>query len=256
MPRTVVPGDAMKTAHLGPSFSDPEIESELAAAGAVFEKLSGDEIIRRCAELLASENVIGWFQGRMEFGPRALGARSILADPRSPRMQALINLKIKFREGFRPFAPSVLDSRASEYFEIDDESPYMLVVAPVREERRLPIPDDGGERWGIDLLNIPRSDIPAVTHLDYSARLQTVTAERTPRYHQLISEFDRLTGCPLVVNTSFNVRGEPIVCTPADAYRCFMRTHLDYLAIGDYLLSKKAQPAFDENAWQNSIPLD
>jgi carbamoyltransferase len=256
MPRVTCAVDGMKGSHLGPSYAADEIESQLSAAGAVFEKLTEEEIVSRCAALLASENVIGWFQGRMEFGPRALGARSILADPRSPRMQALINLKIKFREGFRPFAPSVLGDRAAEYFEVGDESPYMLVVAPVREERRLPIPDDGGERWGIDLLNIPRSDIPAVTHLDYSARVQTVTRDRTPLYHRLISEFDRLTGCPLVVNTSFNVRGEPIVCSPADAYRCFMRTHLDYLFIGEYFLAKTSQPAFDEEAWQNSIPLD
>ena len=256
MPRLACAIDGMKGSHLGPSYSADEIESQLSAAGAVFEKLQEEEIVSRCAALLASENVIGWFQGRMEFGPRALGARSILADPRSPRMQALINLKIKFREGFRPFAPSVLGDRAAEYFEVNDESPYMLVVAPVREERRLPIPDDGGDRWGIDLLNIPRSDIPAVTHLDYSARVQTVTTERTPLYHRLISEFDRLTGCPLVVNTSFNVRGEPIVCSPGDAYRCFMRTHLDYLFIGEYFLAKTSQPAFDEEAWQNSIPLD
>ena len=256
MRRVVTAVDGMKAAHLGPSYSSEEIRVELEAAGAVFEKLPLDEVIARCAKLLASEQVIGWFQGRMEFGPRALGARSILADPRSPRMQALINLKVKFREGFRPFAPSVLSERATEYFEVGDESPYMLVVAPVREERRLPVPDVRGERWGIDLLNIPRSDIPAVTHLDYSARIQTVTAERTPLYHALISEFDKLTGCPLLVNTSFNVRGEPIVCTPADAYRCFMRTHLDYLVIGEYLLAKTAQPAFDEEAWQNSIPLD
>jgi carbamoyltransferase len=256
MPRSASPGDAMKAAHLGPSYSAEVIEQQLEAAGAVFEKLTLDEMVLRCAELLASENVIGWFQGRMEFGPRALGARSILADPRSPRMQALINLKIKFREGFRPFAPSVLGDRAQEYFELGGESPYMLVVAPVREERRFPIAADDGERWGIDLLNVPRSDIPAVTHLDYSARVQTVTAERTPLYHRLIAEFDRITRCPLVVNTSFNVRGEPIVCTPADAYRCFMRTHLDYLVIGEYLLAKSSQPAFDEEAWQNSIPLD
>jgi carbamoyltransferase len=170
-------------------------------------------------------------------------------------MQSLINLKIKFREGFRPFAPSVLDDRAREYFDLDAESPYMLIVAPVKEERRLPLPE-GDERWGIDLLNEPRSDIPAVTHLDYSARVQTVTSERTPAYHALIAEFERRTGCPLVVNTSFNVRGEPIVCTAQDAYRCFMRTHLDYLVVGPFLLAKSEQPAFNEEAWQNSIPLD
>jgi carbamoyltransferase len=246
----------MSGALLGPSYDDASIEHELAAAGAVFERVTEAEIVSRTAQILAEENVVGWFQGRMEFGPRALGARSILADPRSPRMQALINLKVKFREGFRPFAPSVLANRANEYFDLDGESPYMLVVAPVKEGRRLPIPEASGGKWGIDLLNVPRSDIPAVTHLDYSARIQTVTAGRTPLYHALISEFDRITGCPLLVNTSFNVRGEPIVCSPTDAYRCFMRTHLDYLVIGSFILSKKAQPDFNEDAWQQSIPLD
>jgi carbamoyltransferase len=254
-PRAALPTDSMNGARLGPSFTDHEIEQALIDSGAVFTRLSGDAIIARTAELLADEQVVGWFEGRMEFGPRALGSRSILADPRSARMQSLINLKIKFREGFRPFAPSVLDDRASEYFDLDAESPYMLIVAPVKEERRLPLPE-GDERWGIDLLNEPRSDIPAVTHLDYSARVQTVTSGRTPAYHALIAEFERRTGCPLVVNTSFNVRGEPIVCTAQDAYRCFMRTHLDYLVVGPFLLAKSEQPAFNEEAWQNSIPLD
>jgi carbamoyltransferase len=254
-PRAPLPTDSMNGARLGPSFTDQEIETALIDSGAVFTRLEGDAIIARTAELLADEQVVGWFEGRMEFGPRALGSRSILADPRSARMQSLINLKIKFREGFRPFAPSVLDDRASEYFDLDAESPYMLIVAPVKEERRLPLPE-GDERWGIDLLNEPRSDIPAVTHLDYSARVQTVTSERTPAYHALIAEFERRTGCPLVVNTSFNVRGEPIVCTAQDAYRCFMRTHLDYLVVGPFLLAKSEQPAFNEEAWQNSIPLD
>jgi carbamoyltransferase len=191
----------------------------------------------------------------MEFGPRALGARSIVADARNPNMQAQINLKIKFREGFRPFAPSVLGDRAREFFDLDDESPYMLVVAPVKESRRLPIPDKG-DKWGIDLLNVPRSDIPAVTHLDYSARIQTVTAERSPLWHEMLLELDRMTGCPLVVNTSFNVRGEPIVCTPLDAYRCFMRTHLDYLVIGSFVLDKKSQPEFLEAPMSSQMPLD
>ena len=256
MPRSVFPTDGMKGAQLGPGFTNEEIEAELTAAGAVFEELTTDAVISLCASHLASGQVIGWFQGRMEFGPRALGARSILADPRNPRMQSLINLKIKFREGFRPFAPSVLEDRAGEYFDLEGESPYMLVVAPVRESRRLPIPEQDGDSWGIDLLNIPRSDIPAVTHLDYSARIQTVSAERAPLYHDLLVEFDRITGCPLLVNTSFNVRGEPIVCTPGDAYRCFMRTHLDYIFIGNFILAKAQQPAFDEGAWQGSIPLD
>ena len=255
-PRCVSSPDAMCGALLGPSFDDSAIERELIDAGAVFERLTEADLVARTAQLLADEQVVGWFQGRMEFGPRALGARSILADPRGPRMQALINLKVKFREGFRPFAPSVLADRAAEYFELNEESPYMLVVAPVKAERRLLMPQRSGERWGIELLNVPRSDIPAVTHLDYSARIQTVTAARTPLYHALITEFDRITGCPLLVNTSFNVRGEPIVCSPADAYRCFMRTHLDFLAIGSFLLSKQVQPDFNEAAWQQSIPLD
>ena len=249
--------DAMRGAYLGPAYTADEIEGALRSAGAVYQRLGEDAIVERVADLLANEQVVGWFDGRMEFGPRALGARSILADPRSPRMQALINLKIKFREGFRPFAPSVLRGRAREYFELDVESPYMLIVAPVAEARRKPAAPPEGELWGIDRLNVPRSDIPAVTHLDYSARIQTVSADRSPRYHKLISEFDRRTGCPLIVNTSFNVRGEPIVCTPADAHRCFMRTHLDYLAIGPFLLAKSDQPATPaDEAWKNQIPLD
>jgi len=255
-PRATHLPDAMNGALLGPGYDAASIERELVAAGAVFERVKEADLVSRVAHLIADEQVIGWFQGRMEFGPRALGARSILADPRSARMQSLINLKVKFREGFRPFAPSVLEDRASEYFDLEGESPYMLIVAPVKEERRLPMPVQAGERWGIDLLNVPRSDIPAVTHLDYSARVQTVSVERTPLYHALITAFDSITGCPMLVNTSFNVRGEPIVCSPTDAYRCFMRTHLDYLAIGPFLLSKKLQPDFNEEAWQQSIPLD
>ncbi|HEX6575677.1 MAG TPA: carbamoyltransferase [Gemmatimonadaceae bacterium] len=247
--------DSMHGALLGPEYSSDEIRDALSEAGAAYQEIPASDVARVTAELIASENVVGWFQGRMEFGPRALGSRSILADPRNPKMQSLINLKIKFREGFRPFAPSVLEGRAREYFELDGESPYMLIVAPVCEERRRPLPEQG-EKWGIDLLNVPRSDIPAVTHLDYSARIQTVSRERTPLYYEMITEFDRITGCPLVVNTSFNVRGEPIVCTPLDAYRCFMRTHLDYLVIGSFVLAKKDQPTFDAGAWKSPIPLD
>ena len=254
-PRAPRQCDSMSGALLGPSFDDDEIASQLDSVGAIYERIDPANVAARTAELIAGENVVGWFQGRMEYGPRALGARSIVADPRNPRMQSLINLKIKFREGFRPFAPSVLEDRAQEYFELNGESPYMLIVAPVKQERRLPI-EATGEKWGIELLNQPRSDIPAVTHLDYSARIQTVSEARTPLYHSMIAEFDRLTGCPLVVNTSFNVRGEPIVCTPLDAWRCFMRTHLDYLVIGSFVLAKPAQPSFDERAWQASIPLD
>jgi carbamoyltransferase len=193
----------------------------------------------------------------MEFGPRALGSRSILGDPRNPGMQAQMNLKIKFREGFRPFAPSVLLERAQDYFEIDVDSPYMLMTAPVRKERRLPESAGEGELWGIDRLNIPRSDIPAVTHLDYSARIQTVCREISPDYYDLIKEFERITGYALLVNTSFNVRGEPIVCTPDDAYRCFMRTRLDYLVLGPFLLDKQDQPVWNEKTeWKTEFQLD
>ena len=253
--RSVNPHDGMYASLLGPDYSDEAIASALSGAGARYARIPPREIASRTATLVAQENVVGWFQGRMEFGPRALGARSIIADPRNPKMQALINLKIKFREGFRPFAPSVLADRAADYFELNDESPYMLIVAPLKENHRAPLPE-GADKWGIDLLNVPRSDIPAVTHLDYSARVQTVSKERTPLWHDMLVEFDKLTGCPLVVNTSFNVRGEPIVCTPADAYRCFMRTHLDYLVIGSFVLDKREQPEFKEDAWQSLIPLD
>jgi carbamoyltransferase len=193
----------------------------------------------------------------MEFGPRALGARSILGDPRSPRMQAQMNIKIKFREGFRPFAPSVLRERVSDYFELDADSPYMLLVAPVRQERQIPMGEVAQSLWGIDQLNVVRSDIPAVTHIDYSARIQTVRRDDNPDYYDLILAFERLTGCAVLVNTSFNVRGEPIVCSPADAYRCFMRTHLDHLVLGRYLLDKTAQPAAQEDEdWRTKFQLD
>jgi len=254
-PRTVDVHDSMRGALLGPEYDDPEIERALDELGARYQRMPGDQIAAKTARLIADQKVVGWFQGRMEFGPRALGARSIVADARNPEMQSLINLKIKFREGFRPFAPSILENRAAEYFELDDASPYMLVVAPVRESHRLPLPE-GTEKWGIELLNTPRSDIPAVTHLDYSARIQTVDRERTPLWHELLAELEGITGSPLVVNTSFNVRGEPIVCTPRDAYRCFMRTHLDYLVIGSCLVDKREQPEFDDAAWQALIPLD
>src|SRR5438309_266777 len=257
-PRTVTPGkDTMKGAYLGPEFSPEEIEAFLASQGASYERLERGCLLRQAAHLLAEEKVVGWFDGRMEFGPRALGARSILGDPRSPRMQAQMNLKIKFREGFRPFAPSVLNERASEYFELACDSPYMLLVAPVKQERQIPMSDEQRRLWGIEQLNVVRSDIPAVTHIDYSARVQTVARDTNPNYYDLISEFDRLTGCPVVVNTSFNVRGEPIVCTPADAYRCFMRTHIDYLVLGPYLLDKAQQPEWKETEdWRREFQLD
>jgi carbamoyltransferase len=256
--RAVTPGrDGMRGTYLGPEFSCEEIERFLDDVGAGYERLERQALLERVARLLANEQVIGWFNGRMEFGPRALGSRSILGDPRSPRMQARMNLKIKFREGFRPFAPSVLRERASEYFELDCESPYMLLVAPVKRERQVPMTTAQRGLWGIELLNVPRSDIPAVTHVDYSARVQTVAREDNPDYYDLIAEFERLTGCPVLVNTSFNVRGEPIVCTPEDAYRCFMRTHIDVLVLGPFLLSKEAQPTWQEtDEWQREYQLD
>jgi carbamoyltransferase len=249
--------DGMRGALLGPAFAPEEIERYLVAQGAAYERLERDPLLARVAELLAHEKVIGWFNGRMEFGPRALGARSILGDPRSPRMQAQMNIKIKFREGFRPFAPSVLRERVGEYFELDRESPYMLLVAPVKRERQIPMSDDQQALWGIDRLNVLRSDIPAVTHVDYSARIQTVSRQTNPDYYDLIKSFEKLTGCGVLVNTSFNVRGEPIVCTPEDAYRCFMRTHIDHLVLGPFLLDKERQPEWRENEdWRSRFQLD
>jgi len=257
-PRHVTPGrDSMRGAYLGPGFSDDEIEEYLKSQGAAYERMERPELNRRVAEALADEKVVGWFDGRMEFGPRALGSRSILGDPRSPRMQAQMNLKIKFRESFRPFAPSVLRERVCDYFEMDCDSPYMLLVAPVKKERQIPMSDEQQKLWGIDMLNVPRSDIPAVTHVDYSARVQTVSEDVSPHYHGVIKEFERQTGCSLVVNTSFNVRGEPIVCTPADAYQCFMRTHIDYLVLGPFLLDKAQQPEWKEGSdWRQEFQLD
>src|ERR1051325_11158626 len=218
-PRAVNGGrDTMRGACLGPAFTDQEIESFLHESGAVYHRLERACLLQTTASLLAQDKVVGWFNGRMEFGPRALGARSILGDPRSPRMQAQMNLKIKFREGFRPFAPSVLRERVSDYFELDDESPYMLLVAPVKRSRQISMTPEQQRLWGIDQLNVVRSDIPAVPHIDYSARIQTVSRDTNPNYYDLIQEFERLTGCAVLVNTSFNVRGEPIVCSPRDAY--------------------------------------
>jgi carbamoyltransferase len=212
---------------------------------------------REVAALLAHEKVVGWFQGRMEFGPRALGARSILGDARSPSMQSVMNLKIKHRESFRPFAPAILREEVANYFEIDSDSPYMLMVAPVREEKRRSMTREENGLFGIDKLNIPRSVIPAVTHVDYSARIQTVRAEENPVFHELLTAFHTLTGCPVIVNTSFNVRGEPIVCSPADAYRCFMRTEMDFLVLENFVLDKSKQPAPEEdNDWTSEFALD
>jgi carbamoyltransferase len=257
-PRRVTPGrDAMRGAYLGPSFTPEAIAKFLDGIGAPYQRLDRDTLLCQTAQLLASEKVVGWFDGRMEFGPRALGSRSIMGDPRSPKMQADMNIKIKFREGFRPFAPSVLRERVSEYFELDRESPYMLLVAPVKKERQIPMSEAQRKLWGIDQLNVVRSDIPAVTHIDYSARVQTVDRETSPNYYDLIKAFDRLTGCGVVVNTSFNVRGEPIVCTPADAYQCFMRTHIDALVLYPFLLRKEQQPEWKETEeWRTKFQLD
>jgi carbamoyltransferase len=212
---------------------------------------------REVAALLAREKVVGWFQGRMEFGPRALGARSILGDARSPSMQSVMNLKIKHRESFRPFAPAILREEVANYFEIDSDSPYMLMVAPVREEKRRSMTREESGLFGIDKLNVPRSVIPAVTHVDYSARIQTVSAEDNFVFHQLLTAFHSLTGCPAIVNTSFNVRGEPIVCSPADAYRCFMRTEMDFLVLENFVLDKSEQPALEEDSdWISEFALD
>jgi carbamoyltransferase len=257
-PRKVTPGrDSMQGAYLGPAYSSEEIERFLVARGARYQRLDREELLASVAGHLANEKVVGWFNGRMEFGPRSLGARSILGDARSPRMQAQMNLKIKFRESFRPFAPSILRDRVADYFELDRESPYMLLVAPVSKDRRVPMSEAQRALWGIDQLNVVRSDIPAITHIDYSARVQTVSAETNRDYYDLIREFDAITGCPVLVNTSFNVRGEPIVCSPEDAYRCFMRTDIDVLVLGSFVLMKTDQPAWTETAnWRQEFQLD
>jgi carbamoyltransferase len=257
-PRHIRPGhDAMHGAALGPRYTEAEIETWLRSVSAVFTTLPRPDLNQRVARMLADGKVVGWFDGRMEFGPRALGQRSILGDPRNPRMQADMNLKIKFREGFRPFAPSVLREKAGEYFDLEAPSPYMLLVAPVLPRRRLEPPAGQDKLWGIDQLNVPRSDIPAVTHIDYSARVQTVERDTSPNYHGLIAAFDQLTGCAVLVNTSFNVRGEPIVCTPAEAYACFMRTGIDVLVLGTTVVEKSEQPEWKEDrAWQEQFGLD
>tara|TARA_B110000305_G_C19349148_1_gene593302 strand:- start:233 stop:1324 length:1092 start_codon:yes stop_codon:yes gene_type:complete len=233
--------DSMSGSYLGPHFTDSEIQAELISCGAVFKKLSDNEFLEEVATALANEKAVGWMQGRMEFGPRALGGRSIIADPRSPIMQKQLNLKVKYRESFRPFAPSILRENVGEWFEHDSDSPYMLLVADVRKDKRRVMTAEEELLFGIDKLNVPRSSVPAVTHVDYSARIQTVHKETNPRYHSVISKFKEKTGYPLVVNTSFNVRGEPIVCTPTDAFKCFMGTELDILSIGNYLLIKEMQ---------------
>ena len=249
--------DQQKGSYLGPQYSDEEINSFIKSNNLVAKKYEENELIKIVADLIANEKIIGWFDGRMEFGPRALGARSIVGDARSPKMQATMNIKIKFREGFRPFAPSILYEKVSEYFEIDKESPYMLLVADVKKERRRKMTPEEEKLWGIEKLNVVRSDIPAITHVDYSARLQTVHKETNPRYYKLIEQFEKNTGCAVIINTSFNVRGEPIVCTPEDAYKCFMRTNIDYLVLGNYLLAKEDQiPLKEDIDWRKQFQLD
>jgi len=249
--------DRMHGSYLGPEYTPGQIRDALDAAGARYTVLDDDTLFSRTAQLIAEENVVGWFQGRMEFGPRALGGRSIVGDPRSSKMQSVMNLKIKYRESFRPFAPSVLWERISDYFVQDAPSPYMLIVAPVREELRIALTNEQKALFGIEKLKLKRSELPAITHVDYSARVQTVHEEINPRYHALLKAFEQLTGCGVLVNTSFNVRGEPIVCTPADAYRCFMRTEMDYLVIENFFLDKKEQPDWQgDTSWQDDYELD
>ena len=249
--------DKMFGCYLGPEPIDKEAETFFDSVNAIYKKLDDEDLYDTVAQLLAKENVIGWMQGRMEFGPRALGGRSILGDPRSQKMQSVMNLKIKYRESFRPFAPSILREHLSSWFELDYDSPYMLLVAPINEQRRIAMTEEQDKLFGIDKLNIPRSEIPAVTHVDYSARIQTVTSSTNPRYHALLQAFYERTGCPVLVNTSFNVRGEPIVCSPEDAYRCFMRTEMDYLVVGPYLLNKNNQPEVEkDDDWQDEFELD
>ncbi len=249
-------GDAMKGSYLGPVFNDIEIEEELKSCGAVFKKYSEDELIKNVASALANEKAVGWMQGRMEFGPRALGGRSIIADPRSPKMQKQLNLKVKYRESFRPFAPSVLREDVGEWFEHYIDSPYMLLVADVQKDKRRTMTVEEKALFGIEKLNVSRSSVPAITHIDYSARIQTVHKDTNPLYHALISNFKNMTGCPLIVNTSFNVRGEPIVCTPKDAFKCFMGTDLDVLALGNFLLIKEQQDKTLKKNYEESYELD
>ncbi len=261
-PRGTDSGDGMSGAYLGPEFSDDEIAAELTSLGAAFERLTPRQFLEATANDLAEGKAVGWFQGRMEFGPRALGARSILGDARSPTMQRTLNLKVKFRESFRPFAPAVTRESAPAWFDLDAwfdlsaGSPYMLLVANVRQDRLIPMTEDARRLFGIDKLNVPRSEIPAVTHVDNSARIQTVSAETNPRFHALLKAFERRTGCPVLVNTSFNVRGEPIVCTPSDAYRCFLGTGIETLAIGNFILRKEDQPGERRTEYHAGFALD
>ena len=253
---TATKRDAMKGSYLGPEFTDNEIETELIACGARFKKLSEAEMIEEVASALADVKAVGWMQGRMEFGPRALGGRSIIADPRSPVMQKQLNLKVKYRESFRPFAPSVLREDVGDWFKHETDSPYMLFVADVQNDKRRTMTEEEEALFGIDKLNVPRSSVPAITHVDYSARIQTVHAETNPKYHAVISKFKAKTGCPLVVNTSFNVRGEPIICSPKDAFKCFMGTEMDVLAVGNYLLYKEQQDEALKENYEERYELD
>ena len=256
-PRTVKTSDAMRGSYLGPKFTDAEVSTFLDSKAIPYQKLATAELNARVANLLNDGAVVGWFQGRMEFGPRALGNRTILGDARHPDMQKKMNLKIKFREGFRPFAPAVLAEDVTDWFDLTQSSPYMLIVAPVAQHRRSKDHDDMSKLFGIDKLNVVRSEIPAVTHVDFSARVQTVHQETNPEFHSLLSEFKKRHGCSVLLNTSFNVRGEPPVCTPEEAYTCFMRTDMDYLVIGSLLLSKSEQPAFEHDSdWQKEFALD
>jgi carbamoyltransferase len=254
--RVAVTADGMSGAFLGPEFAQADIETRLTGAGARFDILSEGAMIAATAQALADQLAVGWFQGRMEFGPRSLGARSILGDPRSPAMQKNLNLKVKYRESFRPFAPAVLREDVADWFEVDADSPYMLIVADVRDDKRRSMSAEEQALFGIDKLNVSRSEIPAVTHVDYSARIQTVNAETNPRFHRLLSEFKALTGCPVLVNTSFNVRGEPIVCTPEDAFRCFMGNELDVLVVGNCVLRKSAQDPALRQDYSSAFELD
>lgn len=255
-PRNMLSGDSMNGGFLGPEFSQREIEESLTKAGAVFTTESDDALTADVARALVDGKAVGWMQGRMEFGPRALGGRSIIADPRSPTVQKQLNLKVKYRESFRPFAPSVLREDVSQWFQLDYDSPYMLLVADVIGTKQLPMSKEQARLFGIDKLNVARSEIPAVTHVDYSARVQTVHAMTNPRFHRLIAKFKELTGCPILVNTSFNVRGEPIICTPEDAFRCFMGTEIELLAVGNSLLRKEDQSKALARDYRNCYELD
>jgi carbamoyltransferase len=256
-PRTTGSGDSMRGAYLGPRFSNEEIRRYLDSVGAVYRQVDDAALFDEVAAILAGEHVVGWFQGQMEFGPRALGGRSIIGDARSSKMQSVMNLKIKYRESFRPFAPAVLADRVGDYFELDRASPYMLIVAPVQPALRISMTEAQQALFGIEKLNVPRSTVPAITHVDYSARVQTVHAETNPRFHTLLKRFEALTGCGVLVNTSFNVRGEPIVGSPEDAYRCFMRTEMDYLVLENVILDKRQQPEWHEQGdWRAEYGLD